>query len=78
MSSCATTVVVRERPVEPVYVRPAPPRPDYVWVDGEWARRHGHYEYIHGYWTAPRPGHVWHRGHWENRRGGYIWIGGSW
>ena len=43
MASCAGTVVVRERPVEPVYVRPAPPRPDYVWIDGEWYRNHGHY-----------------------------------
>ena len=78
MTSCAGTVVVRERPVEPVYIRPAPPRPEYVWIDGEWFRSHGHYQYRQGYWTAPRPGRNWHRGHWENRSGGYVWIGGSW
>ncbi len=78
MASCPGTIVVRERPVEPVYVRPAPPRPNYVGIDGEWYRSNGHYKYRPGYWVAPHPGHTWRRGYWKNTSGGYVWIGGSW
>lgn len=78
LSSCAGTVVVRERPVEPVYSRPPAPGPDYVWIDGEWNGSHGHYNYHQGYWAHNRPGHTWNRGHWDNRSGGYVWIKGGW
>lgn len=77
--SCApSAVIVAERPAPPVIVRPAPPRPDYVWVEGEWIVRGGRYTWQNGYWVRPRYGRVWESGHWERTRGGWYWQRGHW
>lgn len=80
-TSCRTRAVVTTRPEPPataVVVRPAAPRPDYVWVDGEWIWRGGRYVYTNGYWAPPRRGHAWVGGHWERRGNGWYWQRGHW
>jgi len=74
-----SAVVVRTRPVAPVYARPIAPGPSYVWVDGEWFLRGNQYYYKQGYWINPGRRHsYWVSGHWKNRRGGSYWVPGHW
>ena len=62
-----------------VVTRPPQPRPDYVWVDGDWYAVKGKYQYKQGYWTAPpKKNHVWVPGHWDKRKGGWYWVKGHW
>jgi hypothetical protein len=79
LAGCATraTFVVRERPVEPVYSRPAPPAPNAVWVAGEWEWRGGHYVYINGHYVINET-RTWIPGHWRETPGGYVWERGHW
>ena len=74
--------IVRVRPVPPpvVVVRPAAPRPEYIWIDGEWRwnRRAHAYVWIEGRWIRPHRGRVWVPGHWVDVDGGSEWIGGHW
>ena len=77
--SCApSAVVVRERPVEPVYVRPVRPAPTYIWIEGEYVRSGHGYVYRQGYWAAPRRGRVYHKGYWKPTPNGYKWVPGRW
>jgi hypothetical protein len=58
-----------DKPSPPAVVaRPPQPRPDYIWIDGEWYVVSGKYEYRQGYWAPPRKGGVWVPGHWEKKR----------
>src|SRR5260370_5823665 len=43
-------------PPRVVAVRPVPPGPDYVWVDGYWYPVDGRYRWHEGYWTRPAYG----------------------
>lgn len=78
MSSCTGSYYVTDRPVEPVYERPAAPYDGAVWIGGNWVWRGGSYTYVHGHWARPRPGRVWVRGTWEHSRRGYHWHRGHW
>ena len=73
-------VYVRIQPVAPVIVRPAPPTPDHIWVEHEWAVRNGAYVHVPGYWAVPPHGRArWIPGHWRNHHHhGYYWIPGHW
>lgn len=73
-------VFVRVQPVQPkvVVVRPAAPRPDYVWVEGEYVPRGAAYVYRPGRWVAPRTGRVWTPGHWVREHRGSYWVPGYW
>lgn len=74
-----SAVVVRERPVEPVYVRSVAPGPRYVWVSGAWINGRRGYVYRQGYWALPpRPRVVYHQGYWVPRRNGYYYRQGGW
>lgn len=75
--SCKTTVAARPSPPA-VVARPPRPRPNYIWIDGEWYLSGGRYQYRQGYWAPPRRGGVWVPGHWEKRRGGWYWSKGYW
>jgi hypothetical protein len=76
-SGCRTRAVVTTRPEPPVVVvRPAPPRPDYVWIEGDWYWSGGRYQWRPGYWAAPRG--VWVQGHWVQRGHGWYWERGHW
>lgn len=77
VSSCAPSYVAT-RPGQPVYVRPAAPGSNYVWVNDNWVWQRGRYQYVHGYWTMPRRNQVWVEGNWQTRRNRYYWTPGRW
>jgi hypothetical protein len=76
--SCTPSYAVRERPQEVVYLRPAPPGPDYVWVTGDWVWAGKKYEWHEGRYEKRRIGQRWFEGHWTPSRGGWAWIPGRW
>jgi len=78
LSSCAGSYYVTDQPVEPVYVRPAPPYGGAIWIDGEWGYSGGRYRYINGYYARPRAGRVYMRGGWVHTGRGYSWRRGHW
>ena len=79
ISSCGPSrVVVKERPVAPYVVRTAPPYPNAVWIDGEWRRRGGRYQYVQPHYVSPRNGRAWVPGHWVTTRRGNVWVKGNW
>lgn len=81
LASCGpSAVVVRQRPVAPVYVRTLAPSPRHVWVEGSWVgnRRYG-YTYRNGYYTVPPRGRTYYTpGYWVKGRNGYYWKNGRW
>lgn len=67
-------------PPRVVYVRPAAPGPEFVWVEGYWYPSGKHYRWHDGYWSRPAyAGAYWigprydggrfYEGHWEGPRG---------
>ncbi|MEO6538483.1 MAG: hypothetical protein ABIT07_13195 [Ferruginibacter sp.] len=83
ITSCGPSkVVVREKPVAPVYVRPLAPAPNYVWIDGGWVKNsRKRYVYKHGYWVSPRPQYrniSYTQCYWRQTRRGYVWVPGRW
>lgn len=70
-------ITVTSRPSPPVYVRPATPGPDYVWIEGDWIGRGGRYHWREGHWARRRHG-VWISGSWESRGNGWYWHRGHW
>ena len=80
LASCAGSgyVTVSSRPEPPVYVRPAPPHPGYVWIDGDYYYSGGRYVYRQGYWTAPRGHRIWVSGSWQRHGNGWYWKKGHW
>ncbi|MBC7776139.1 MAG: YXWGXW repeat-containing protein [Phycisphaerae bacterium] len=71
-------VVVADRPAPPVYVRPVPARPNYIWRDGDWRARRHTYHWHEGYYTAPRTNREWRAGTWKQHPKGYSWNKGRW
>ena len=78
LTSCTASYVVRERPTEVVYVRPAPPSRDHVWISGDWVWTGGRYAWHEGHWERRREGRVWIDGHWQSNHGGWKWVPGHW
>jgi len=78
MVSCTATYVVRERPAEVVYTRPAPPSRDHVWISGDWVWAGGRYEWHEGHYERRREGYHWAEGHWQEAKGGWKWVPGHW
>ena len=80
LASCGSgRVVVAERPPDPVYDRPNPPNPSFVWVGPSYVKKDGKYEYRSGYWISPKKkSHRWIDGRWKQTRRGWVWIGGHW
>jgi WXXGXW repeat (2 copies) len=78
LSSCAGSYVVRERPAEVVYSRPAAPSREYVWIGGDWVWTGGRYQWHDGRWDRPHAGNQWREGYWQDTRGGYKWHSGRW
>lgn len=74
----AQHIYVDVQPQARAMPRPLAPRPNYIWIDGEWVRRGRHYVYRPGYWVAPRPGWVWVPGRWIRTYRGWYWMPGSW
>jgi hypothetical protein len=78
LASCTVHAVVRERPVEVVYERPAPPSREHIWITGDWVWAGGHYQWHEGHWERRREGMMWENGHWQEARGGWRWVPGHW
>jgi hypothetical protein len=72
------TYVVRERPIEVVYVRPPAPGPQHVWVSGDWVWESGGYHWHEGRWERRHEGVSWRDGHWKTTPHGYKWVPGRW
>lgn len=67
-------------PALPVYVQPACPAPNYMWIPGYWAwdPDYGYY-WVPGTWVlAPVAGWLWTPGYWGWYNGVYIWHDGYW
>ena len=74
--------------VELIVQAPPPPRhehrdhrpgDDFVWIDGYWAWRGNHHEWVAGRWERPPHGHrEWIAPRWEHRGGSYVFIEGTW
>src|SRR5437016_2882137 len=91
-SGCARRVVVHERveaaPAGEVVVTTEPPPPRHemvpvapserhVWVEGYWARSHGHWLWVPGHYELrPRERAVWVKGHWDRTDRGWVWVAG--
>jgi hypothetical protein len=79
LGGCAVERVgVAVQPRRPVYVRPAAPYPDYVWIDGNWVWSNRHYVWREGYWAPPRRGRAYVPGRWMQTPRGYRWRKGHW
>jgi len=76
--SCAPAYVVRERPREVVYARPAPPSREHIWISGDWVWTGGRYQWHEGHWDRPHRGSRWQEGHWQDTPRGYRWVPGHW
>lgn len=76
--ACRPAYVVRERPSEVIYTRPAPPPGEYIWIGGNWVWRSGRYVWQEGHWERRRAGVVWMDGHWKRTNRGWIWDPGHW
>ena len=74
----AQRVYVDVQPQARAMPRPVSPRPNYVWIDGEWVRHGGRYVYRSGYWAAPHMGSMWVPGRWVRERRGWYWQPGFW
>ena len=80
-TSCDTgRLVVKEKPTEPVYERPLPPEPDYIWTGPAYTIADGKYEYRNGRWVAPpaKSNRRWVDGRWKETKQGWVWINGYW
>ena len=78
LSSCAGSYYIPERPLEPVFDRPAVPYTGAIWIDGDWGWNGAGYVYTRGHWEHPRAGHAYVRGAWEHTNRGYRWHRGHW
>ncbi|HWB85396.1 MAG TPA: YXWGXW repeat-containing protein [Bryobacteraceae bacterium] len=55
------------------------PGPGYVWTDGYWDARGGHWNWVQGRWVRPpRRGSVWVPGEWYQSGHGYRFRRGHW
>jgi hypothetical protein len=81
-STVSTVIIAPEAPPPPrVEVRPEPPRPGMVWMEGhwEWSPQTRTYRWVAGEFAEPpRPRAVWSPGHWQQRPDGWVFTPGHW
>ena len=53
-------------------------RPGYVWIEGNWMRDGGQWDWVQGRWEAEQPGYVWVQGRWQREGQGWRWRPGRW
>lgn len=75
--SCSSGYVESE-PTYVTVVRPAPPAPNYIWVNDNYVYRNRVYVHRPGYWVKPKPNRVYVNGHWKKEPRGYRWVNGRW
>ena len=79
LAGCSNRTYVTERPPDPVYNRPTPPNPNFVWIGPGYTKKAGKYVYREGYWTSPpNSSHRWIEGRWKQKKRGWVWVGGHW
>ena len=80
LAGCGSSrMYVTERPPDPVYNRPTPPNPTFVWIGPGYTKKGGKYVYREGYWTSPpNRSHRWIEGRWKQKKKGWVWVGGHW
>ncbi|QQL50400.1 YXWGXW repeat-containing protein [Mucilaginibacter ginkgonis] len=78
LAACSGSYYVADRPVEPVYARPAAPYADAYWVPGEWNWNGGRYVYTNGYYVHRRVGYTYAPGYWRQGPRGHVWVRGRW
>lgn len=80
ISLIGCTTIVRTPPPQPrVEIRPVPPYPYGVWIQGHWVSRHGQWVWVAGHWKRPpAPKAVWIPGHWKKVPRGWKWVRGQW
>ena len=80
LAGCSSgTIVVKEKPVELVYEKPAPPDPNYVWRAPGYVVKDGKYEFRSGRWVAPpNTNRRWVDGRWKETKRGWVWVNGYW
>ena len=80
LAGCSSgRLVVQERPAEPVYTRPTPPNPNFIWMGPGYVIKDGKYEYRGGRWISrPNGNHRWIDGRWKQTRRGWVWVNGHW
>ncbi|MER3498190.1 MAG: hypothetical protein C4308_05890 [Chitinophagaceae bacterium] len=76
-STAKNTVFVKEKPVQPVYVRGHQPASGYQWIEGEWVVKNGKYEWKKGRWVKER-NKFWQPGSWQLADKGWYWQPGYW
>ena len=76
-TACSGEYVV-SRPADVNYVRPDPPGPEYIWIDGDWIWEGGVYHWHEGHWDKRVPNREWRAGHWKEHKGGWRWNKGRW
>ena len=55
------------------------PGPGYVWTDGFWDLRGGHWNWVEGRWMRPPRGNsVWVRSEWRHENGRWRYHRGYW
>jgi hypothetical protein len=75
---CAATLYAPDAPPElRVEIRPEPPHPNAIWIDGHWRWYNRHYDWVPGYWER-HPKGEWVPGRWEKRPKGWTWMKGHW
>ena len=74
----AQRIYVKDQPIAAIENRPVAPKPDYVWIQGEWIPKGKTYVYQPGLWVTPRPHSVWISGHWVREHKGWYWVKGHW
>ncbi len=75
-------VVVKIKPARPkvLVVKPADPRPGYLWRTGYWRWHKNKHQYIwvKASWVKENPGHHWTAGYWKKNSHGHVWVAGHW
>jgi hypothetical protein len=75
---CAGVVYIPEPPPAPrAEIKPAPPGPKAVWIDGHWKWAGNKYIWKQGHWEK-HPKGKWVTGHYAKRGHGHVWVPGHW
>jgi len=73
---CGGYATIEPPPLQ-VEVKPAPPGPKAVWIDGHWKWHGGRYVWVDGHWDK-NPKGAWVPGHWAKKPRGHVWVPGHW
>jgi hypothetical protein len=63
-----------------IFVKPACPSAQHIWIDGDWIwnPQVNQYVWVEGKWVVPVQNAIWVSGHWKNTKYGWHWVNGHW